>query len=439
MPRIFLVSLVLAACATTGAVESALHGDLTTLRTRLAEEKRRGDLDQGRVTEIAHAVAAREIYAGSGRAAARRIHSLRGCSKPLLGDLDERAERLDEGGAEATLVLLASGRLRHAGLVERYAEADSGAWRAVAARAATTGEYFALRRKYFADSDERVRRAALEAANEAPAVLDFEGLMEAARLDPDPMARSLAVRAVGRLGGERASRGLRDLWERAEEDVRMSILGAFAAKATFTAGGREALLREAEAGRGVTAVAAAGELLARGRRVSRNGGSRCSFARSMTATRTRSVSPSCSRRSITPPWWPRSKRRAPPIPTCASPPSRSSPPFPQSEAGARRAPQAREKLDGERAGEPGARALGGRKRRAQVSHGPRVQGRAPPRSRRPRAARARRLLERGDAARRRQRRSARPDGVYDPREKLGARPRSPERLRRSDPDCLPVP
>ncbi|HVR20322.1 MAG TPA: hypothetical protein VMS65_11515 [Polyangiaceae bacterium] len=261
MPRILLVSLVLAACATTGAVESALHGDLSTLRTRLAEEKRRGDLDQGRVTEIAHAVAAREIYAGSGRAAARRIHSLRGCSKPLLGDLDERAERLDEGGAEATLVLLASGRLRHAGLVERYAEADSGAWRAVAARAATTGEYFALRRKYFADSDERVRRAALEAANEAPAVLDFDGLMEAARLDPDPMARSLAVRAVGRLGGERAARGLRDLWELAEADVRMSILDAFAAKATFTTGGREALLREAEAGRGVTAVAAVGELL----------------------------------------------------------------------------------------------------------------------------------------------------------------------------------
>src|SRR5262245_61988767 len=116
MPRVVLVSLLLAACATTGAVESALHGDLSTLRARLSEEKRSGDLDEGRVTQIAHAVATREIYAGSGRAAARRIHSLRGCSKPLLSALDARADRADEGGAEATLVLFASGKLRHAGL-----------------------------------------------------------------------------------------------------------------------------------------------------------------------------------------------------------------------------------------------------------------------------------------------------------------------------------
>jgi HEAT repeat protein len=261
MPRIALVSLLLAACATSGAVESALHGDLSSLRARLAEEKRRGDLDQSRVTEIARAVAAREIHSGAGRAGARRIHSLRGCAKPLLGELDERADRPDEGGAEATLVLLAAGRLRRAGLVEKYSEADSGAWRAVAARAATTGEFFALRRKYYADPDERVRRAALEAANEAPAALDFDAIHEAARLDPDPMARSLAVRALGRLGGERAARGLMDLWERAEEDVRLAILGAYATKATFVAGGRDALLREAESKRGVAAVAAAGELL----------------------------------------------------------------------------------------------------------------------------------------------------------------------------------
>jgi hypothetical protein len=261
MRRTVLLSLLLAACATTGAVESALHGDLGALRARLAEERKRGDLDEGRVTEIARAVAAREIHSGAGRAGARRIHSLRGCSGPLLGELDARADRLDEGGAEAALVLYASGRLRHAGLVERYSDADSAAWRAVAARATTSAEFFALRRKYYVDPDERVRRAALEAANEAPAALDFDALLEAARLDPDPMARSLAVRGVGKLGGERASRGLRDLWERAEEDVRLSILGAFATRATFAAGGREALLQKAETTRGVAAVAAAGELL----------------------------------------------------------------------------------------------------------------------------------------------------------------------------------
>jgi hypothetical protein len=261
MRTVLYLALLAGACATTGAVESALHDDLATLRRKLAEEKRRGELDEGRVTRIAHAVAAREIYSGMGIAGARRIHSLRACSKPLLDDLDERAGRFDEGGAEATLVLLASGRLSRRSLVEDYAEADSGAWRAVAARAATLPEDFALRRKYFVDPDERVRRAALEAANEAPTALDEPALLEAARLDPDPMSRSLAIRGLGALGGERVARGLRDLWERAEEDGRLAILGAYAMKATYVTGGREALLREAEAGHGVTAVAAAAELL----------------------------------------------------------------------------------------------------------------------------------------------------------------------------------
>jgi hypothetical protein len=261
MRTVLSLALIAAACATTGAVESALHADLATLRQKLAEEKRNGELDQGRVTRIAHAVAAREIYSGTGRAGARRIHSLRACSKPLLDEFDERAERLDEGGAEATLVLLASGRLSRASLVERYAEADSGAWRAVAARAATHPEVFALRRRYFLDPDERVRRAAFEAANEAPTALDEPALLEAGRLDPDPMSRSLAIRGVGALGGERAARALRDLWERAEEDVRLAILGAYATKATYVSGGREALLREAESGHGVSAVAATGELM----------------------------------------------------------------------------------------------------------------------------------------------------------------------------------
>jgi hypothetical protein len=261
MRTVAFLALLAVSCATTGAVESALHDDLATLRKKLAEEKRRGELDQGRVTRIAHAVAAREIYSGTGIPGARRIHSLRACSRPLLDDFGERAERFDEGGAEATLVLLASGRLSRPSLVERYADADSGAWRAVAARAATLPEFFARRREYFVDPDERVRRAALEAANEAPAALDEPALLEAGRLDPDPMSRSLAIRGVGALGGERAARGLRDLWERAEEDVRLAILGAYATRATYVAGGREALLREAEAGHGVTAVAATGELL----------------------------------------------------------------------------------------------------------------------------------------------------------------------------------
>jgi hypothetical protein len=145
--------------------------------------------------------------------------------------------------------------------VRRYDSADSGAWRAVAARASTAPERFTARRRYFVDPDERVRRAALEAAIEAPASLDLEVLAESARLDPDPMSQSLAVRALGALGGARALRLLSDAWERAAEDLRLSIVEAYGARRSFDAGGREQLLRIAETGRGLPAVAAAGVLL----------------------------------------------------------------------------------------------------------------------------------------------------------------------------------
>ena len=249
------------ACASTGAVEAALHSDLGTLKRSIGEEQRQGELDRGRVKRIAEAVAAREVYSGAGPGASARIRGLRSCSAPLLSVLTARAERPDEAGAEATLALLAAGKLAPATLVARHAESDSGAWRAVAARASTASEHYQLRRRYYLDPDERVRRAALEAAVEAPAALDLEPLLEAARLDPDPMSQSLAVRAIGSLGGQAAVRALVDLWERAEQDLRLSILEAWSLKRSLSAGGREELLRTAETGRGMPAVSAATLLL----------------------------------------------------------------------------------------------------------------------------------------------------------------------------------
>jgi HEAT repeat protein len=120
---------------------------------------------------------------------------------------------------------------------------------------------FAQRRRYFADPDQRVRRAAFEAALDAPGTLDLEPLIEAARLDPDPFAQSLAVRAVGAVGGTRAVLALRDLWERADEDRRLTIIEAWRKPRTYRAGGRDALLKTAESRRGLASVAAAGALL----------------------------------------------------------------------------------------------------------------------------------------------------------------------------------
>jgi formylglycine-generating enzyme required for sulfatase activity len=65
-----------------------------------------------------------------------------------------------------------------------------------------------------------VRRAALEAALEAPSPLDRDALAEAARLDPDAQCRSLAARTLGTIGGEAGVRALMDLWEHGDADDR---------------------------------------------------------------------------------------------------------------------------------------------------------------------------------------------------------------------------
>jgi HEAT repeat protein len=261
MRAFVLFAALLTGCASQGAVRAALDSDLLSLKRSIKDEQASGRLDRERAREIAEAVASREIYSEGGRAAARRIRQLRTCSQPLLHALEARAERQDEGGAEAALLLLATGARRPERYAGLYADAESGAWRAVSARASTAPERFQKRRRYFTDPDERVRRAAFEAALQAPGTLDLEHLIEAARLDPDPYARSLAVRGIGAVGGARAVRALRDLWDRADEDVRLAIIEAWGRAPTFRAGGREALLRTAETRVGLTSVAAASALL----------------------------------------------------------------------------------------------------------------------------------------------------------------------------------
>ena len=72
--------------------------------------------------------------------------------------------------------------------------------RSVAARAALGAEHSRIRRQFMRDGDLRVRRAAVHAALARPVPEDSTDLAEAARLDPDPLVRSLAVQALGTLG-----------------------------------------------------------------------------------------------------------------------------------------------------------------------------------------------------------------------------------------------
>jgi hypothetical protein len=253
-----------AGCAASSVVKTAKHGDLTALKREVEASRKRGDLDERTVVELAEAIAGREVRSAKGREAVQRIRSIRPCASSILPVLRERAGRGDDIGAEASLILLELGKLTPVAAIERHREASAGAWRAVAARAAVAPKYGLLRREWMRDGDQRVRRAALSAAIDSAHPDDREALLEAARVDPDPMSRSLALRALGALGGEREVMALDDLWQRADETTRVSIVDAWAMPAAFRSGGRGRLIRSVETTRGIPALAAAGALVRAG-------------------------------------------------------------------------------------------------------------------------------------------------------------------------------
>lgn len=255
-----LAGFVALACTRAGVVQTALHGDLQTLKRDVKESRDRGELDASTVRQLAEAVAGREVRSSTGDAAVDRIRDVRPCAQPLLSVLEDRAKRADDAAAEATLTLLELGKRDKREMVERHRDASSGAWRAVAARAAVARELGPLRRKLFLDADERVRRGALAAALDARARDDLDALLETARLDPDSLSRSLATRAVGAIGGERGVLALRDHWVRADETTRLTIIDAWGYPAALRAGGEHELVTIAETQHGTLAIAAADEL-----------------------------------------------------------------------------------------------------------------------------------------------------------------------------------
>lgn len=254
----FVAGLFLAvACRTDGAVEAALHGDLASLQAEIKAAQNSGRLDKGAIEELARAVAGREVRSAKGGPAVERLRSVRACAAPLYPVLEARSSRPDDAGAEAALILLEANRIDAADAVEQYSESASGSWRAVAARASFLPPYALLRRQYYRDPDERVRRAALSAGLIARDPSDLPELLEAARLDPDDLCKSLATRAVGAIGGQDAVSRLEDRWTRAELDVRAVILEAWGMPAAFATGGEQKLLKVAETETGELAIAAA--------------------------------------------------------------------------------------------------------------------------------------------------------------------------------------
>ena len=255
MRRYSLLLLVLASCAPGPPVRTALQGTLADLKRDIQSAQQAGKLDRDRVVKLARAVGERELTSAQGTNGALRVRSLRSCARPLRSAMEHRAQGDDDVAAELTLILLETHAADRTALLNRHARSPSGAWRAVAARAAVRPIDTDLRQSFYVDPDERVRRAALGTAREVHSEGELEALLEAARVDPDPQSQSLAARAAGAVGGERAVLALKDLWTRADDTLRIAIVDGWSEHASFVAGGARELAQVAPTG-GMAGVSA---------------------------------------------------------------------------------------------------------------------------------------------------------------------------------------
>lgn len=252
-----LVLMTAAGCAVSPMVETARKPDYPKLAKEIEAAQKSGELSDGDVEDIALAIAEVEIRQAKDAEGEQLLLVFGGCAEQVEGELSDRFDKGDDLGAVAGQLLLSSGVVNIDEYVDLALDGDPRpAYKALGARGLIDSDDFGLRRQLYLDLDERVRMNSLRAAMSAPAPEDFDALVEAGRVDPYPAARAAAVRALGRIGGNRATVALKDLWLRADGRLKESIVDAYVASPTFEAGGREELVRIAESG-GAANIAAA--------------------------------------------------------------------------------------------------------------------------------------------------------------------------------------
>ena len=250
------LALLAVACGPKKPARTALRGNLAELKRDIQSAQQAGKLDRDAVLDLARAVGERELTSAEGTNGALRVRSLRGCARPLQRTIEQRARAEDDVAAELTLILLEMHAAEATELLHRYARSTSGAWRAVAARATVRAIDTDLRKAFFVDPDERVRRAAFSTALQVHDPAELEALLESAHADPDPQSQSLAIRAAGAIGGERAVLALKDLWAQADDTTRIAIVDAWTEPASFASGGARELALASESSAGLAAVSA---------------------------------------------------------------------------------------------------------------------------------------------------------------------------------------
>ncbi|WP_437895042.1 hypothetical protein [Sorangium sp. So ce124] len=267
-----LLSIVaVTGCASSASLRAAEAGRFDELRRTLGDELRRGALDSDDVRAIARTIAQGEIARATPPSGVDRLRELRTCARALEDALAERAAGSDAIATAAEMLLLEAG-LTDPESVKRYAsDAAAGrhpgkdaALRALETRALVTAEDGAVRRSRMLDGDQEVRVSALRAAAAAADPSDRGALLEAARLDPYPLARTLAIRAAGALGDQEVVLALRDIWTLSDEPGREAIAEAWATPRAMGGGGRAQLLWAISTQRGAPAIAAARALVRAG-------------------------------------------------------------------------------------------------------------------------------------------------------------------------------
>ena len=266
MKFLFPLGLVFfTACASSPAMRAAERGDRAALAEAVAAEARAGALSNREAAALARAVAAREIRIAEGPEAVERVHDAVACGHELDAALAARSETHDDAGAEAALVRLDAGRLGLANA--RSSLGDTNAhWRALGTRALVRDEDHDARILAILDPEPGVRRRALRAARDAHDETDLPALADAARVDPNPMNRSEAVRAIAALPpgpDDRVANLLRDLWAAGDDGLREDIALAWSSSAIWGAGGRQALRVVLASDHGPAAVEAAAAVLRR--------------------------------------------------------------------------------------------------------------------------------------------------------------------------------
>ncbi len=244
-------------------MRAAQQGDRAALHDAIATRENAGTLSSGDAAALAREVASVDLRSAPPAEASARIRDALACAHELDDALARRMRVHDAAGADAALARI-SGRGLSLGDARDFAGDADPRWRAVGVRALVRTEDRDARLRALVDDDPLVRRQAARAAHDAADAADLGALGEAARLDPEPIVRTEAVRAIAALpvtpGGQAADL-LRDLWTGGDDGLREDIALAWSAPPIWSAGGEEALRVLVAAGRGPGAIEAAAAVL----------------------------------------------------------------------------------------------------------------------------------------------------------------------------------